>query len=93
MLNRTRIAFSRRLLLVSLVGFVASVLASNRTGEDLAALLVSYLAMYPGPLNSNVGPVTRRPITHGIYLTHLPFRETPFFSLGSNVSDRVDDAQ
>ncbi|WP_440639229.1 hypothetical protein ACSHT2_33250 [Bradyrhizobium sp. PUT101] len=47
-LNRTRIAFSRRLLLLSLIGFVASVLASNRNREDLAALFVSYLAVYLG---------------------------------------------
>ncbi|KYK44440.1 hypothetical protein A1D31_13560 [Bradyrhizobium liaoningense] len=93
LLDRTRIAFSHRLLLLSFVGFVASVLASNRNREDLAALFVSYLTVYLGLLNFNVGLVARRPIAHGIYLTYLPFKERPFFSLGSNVSDRVDDSQ
>jgi hypothetical protein len=93
LLNRTRIAFSHRPLLLSLVGFVASVLASNRNRENLAALFVSYLTAYLGLLNFNVGLVTRRPIAHDIYLTHLPFKARPFFSLGSNVSDRVDDSR
>ncbi|WP_454648822.1 hypothetical protein [Bradyrhizobium liaoningense] len=96
LLNRTRIAFSRRLLLLSLVGFVgfvASVLASNRTREDLAALFVAYLTVYLGLSNSNVGPVARRPFAHGIYLTHLPFKETAILLTRSNVSDRVDDSR
>ncbi|WP_448042729.1 hypothetical protein [Bradyrhizobium liaoningense] len=50
-LNRTRIAFSHWLLLLSLIGFGASVLASNRNREDLAALFFSYLAVYLGLLN------------------------------------------
>lgn len=91
-LNRTRIVFSRRLFLVSLVGFVASVLASNRTREDLA-LFVRYLTVYLGLHNFSVGPFARRPITHGIYLTGLPFSKRLRSSCQTthlaNFSDRV----
>ncbi|WP_262047167.1 acyltransferase family protein [Bradyrhizobium sp. Bra78] len=76
-LNRTRIVFSRWLLLISLVGFVASVLASSRAGEDLAALFVSYLTVYVGLLNFNVGPVTRvTDYSYGIYLYGFPVQQT-----------------
>ncbi|MBR0959027.1 acyltransferase [Bradyrhizobium japonicum] len=76
-LNRTRIVFSHWLLLASLVGFVASVLASNRTGEDLAALFVSYLTVYLGLLNFKVGPVTRlADYSYGIYLYGFPIQQT-----------------
>ncbi|WP_049802946.1 acyltransferase family protein [Bradyrhizobium japonicum] len=76
-LNRTRIVYSRRRLFISLVGFAASVLASSRAGEDLAALFVSYFTVYLGLLNFKIGPVTRvADYSYGIYLYGFPVQQT-----------------
>ena len=76
-LNRTRIAFSSWLFLLSAVGFVASVLASSRAGEDLAALFVCYLTVHLGLLNFSIGPVARvADYSYGIYLYGFPIQQT-----------------
>ncbi len=76
-LNRSRIAYSPWLFLASAAGFVVSVLASTRAGEDLAAIFVAYLTVYLGLLNFSTGPIAKvADYSYGVYLYGFPVQQT-----------------
>ncbi|WP_314946285.1 acyltransferase [Bradyrhizobium cosmicum] len=76
-LNRSRIAYSPWLFLASAAGFVVSVLASTRAGEDLAAIFIAYLTVYLGLLNFSTGPIVKvADYSYGVYLYGFPVQQT-----------------
>ncbi|MDE5443890.1 acyltransferase family protein [Bradyrhizobium sp. CSA207] len=76
-LNRSRIAYSPWLFLASAAGFVVSVLASTRAGEDLAAIFIAYLTVYLGLLNFSTGPIAKvADYSYGVYLYGFPVQQT-----------------
>lgn len=76
-LNRTRIVYSRWLLMVSAGAYAAFVLTSTRAGEDLASVFVAYVTVYIGLTNIGGRFITKiADYSYGVYLYGFPIQQT-----------------